>query len=120
MRFGDLVCARVPCLVLFAALSACGFPKTAAAPGAVSPAEVSAATTKWPDASEAQLTTGREAFVARCNHCHGYPDLASVPDDKWPAVMDRMGKNASLDAAQKEAVLRFILVARNTPGAPGT
>ena len=114
MRFGDLV--RVPSLVLIVALSACGFPKTAAAPGAVSPAEVTAATGKWPDATEAQLKTGRDAFVARCNHCHGYPDLSSVPDDKWPDVMDRMGKNASLDATQKEAVLRFILTAKNTPG----
>jgi hypothetical protein len=103
--------------VLFAVLTACGFPKTAAAPGAVSPAEVTAATAKWPDATETQLTTGRDTLVARCNHCHGYPDLASVPENEWPAIIERMGNKASLDASQKAAVLRFVLVARNTPGA---
>lgn len=116
MRSGDLFRVRVPWLLVFAALSACGFPKSAAAPGAVSPAEVSAATSKWPDATEAQLTTGRDTFIARCNHCHGYPDLASVSEGDWPGILDRMAKKASLDATQKEAVLRFVLVARNTPG----
>ena len=113
MRSGRLV--RVRSLVLFAALTSCGFPKTAAAPGPVSPAEVTAATARWSDATEAQLTTGHDAFVARCNHCHGYPDLASVPEDKWPSIVERMGQKASLDAKQKDSVLRFILIARNTP-----
>jgi hypothetical protein len=102
---------------LLATLTACGFPKTGPVPGAVSPAEVTAATAKWPNATEAQLTSGRDAFVARCNHCHGYPDVGSVPEGEWPAIIDRMGNKASLDASQKDAVLRFILVARSTPGA---
>ncbi len=102
--------------VVVSAVGACGVPRTAAAPGALSAAQVTAATRRWPDASAAQLAMGREAFIARCNHCHGYPDVDAVSDARWPQVLERMGRNASLDATQTEAVLRFVRAARARPG----
>ena len=97
-------------------IAACGVPKTAAAPGALSPHQVTAATKRWPDTSSTELATGRATLIARCNHCHGYPDLDAVADDRWPGILERMGRNAALDPAQVRAVLRFVRAARARPG----
>jgi mono/diheme cytochrome c family protein len=90
----------------------CGFPKSAAAPGPVTPAETSAATARWPDATQASLEQGRSLFLAHCNACHSYPDVTAVPDERWPGILDKMGQNAKLDAEQTKLVLRFIQAAR--------
>ena len=110
--------AHIPAHIwmLLLAMTACGFPKTGAVPGALSPAQVTAATGRWPDATQPQLEMGRSLFIARCNHCHGYPDIDSIGEDRWPGIMDRMGKNASLDASQRDAVLHFVLASRGAPG----
>jgi hypothetical protein len=105
--------ALAACLsVVSVVATGCGVPKTAAAPGALSPDQVAAATRRWPDATEAQLASGRATLTARCNHCHGYPDLDAVADERWPSILERMGKNAALDADQTQAVLRFVRAAR--------
>jgi hypothetical protein len=74
---------------------------------------VSWASTKWPGTTESQLGVGRALFVANCNRCHGYPDVAAIPDDRWPAIVERMARNAKLDTDQGNSVLGFILAARH-------
>jgi len=99
-------------LLVLVLVTGCGFPKTGAAPPALAAGEVTAATTKWPDATPAELTAGHDAFIAKCNGCHGYPDLATISADRWPDIMARMGKKADLDAKSTQAVLRFVSTPR--------
>lgn len=99
-------------ITLSLSLLACGFPKSGAAPGPVSPATLEAAKSRWPDASEASLDAGRSLFLARCNGCHSYPDLASIPEAKWPSIMDEMAPKAKLNPEQKDVVLHYVTVAR--------
>lgn len=95
----------------FALLTTACFPKAGAVPAPVTPAEVSAATGRWPDATEDSLSTGRTLFVANCNKCHKYPDMHAVPDDKWPSTVHSMAKKAHLGADDEQKVLRFIQTA---------
>lgn len=89
------------------------FPKAGAAPPAPSAAGVSWAAARWPGASAASLSTGRDHFLAKCNGCHSYPDLASISEGSWPAIVERMAKKAGLQGEQGTAVLQFVLTARS-------
>lgn len=110
---GTMTRRLVPALALAISAAACGFPKTADAPPPLSAGDASAAATRWPGATPQSLAHGRELFVAKCNGCHGYPDLASIDEARWPAVVDRMGEKADLAAKDREDVLRFVLAARS-------
>jgi mono/diheme cytochrome c family protein len=91
----------------------CGFPKTTSAPPPpVSPADATGATARWPEATPDRLAAGRALFVARCNGCHGYPDVASVPEDRWPGIVKEMAPKAKLSPAEGDDVLHFVLAAR--------
>jgi mono/diheme cytochrome c family protein len=92
-------------------LTAC-FPKTGAVPDPVSAADVSAAMSKWPSATEASLNAGRDLFVGHCNQCHGYPAMTAVSDDKWPETVHAMAKKAHLGAEDEQKVLQFVQTAR--------
>ena len=98
--------------LLAASITGCGYPKPGGAPPPLSGADVASAKSRFPDATDASLSSGRDLFLAKCNGCHDYPDLSSVAEGAWPKIMGRMGPNAKLDAAQTDAVLRFVLVAR--------
>jgi hypothetical protein len=108
-----------PRLTVASALLACAslftacYPKSADAPGAISPTSVSWASEKWPGVTEASLVSGREAFLAKCNGCHGYPDLAAISDDEWPSIVERMGGKSDLDAAKTKDVLHYVLAAKH-------
>jgi cytochrome c5 len=102
-------------IAAIAAVAACGFPKTGAAPAALTPAQITAATAATPGVSEQSLTAGHDAFISKCNGCHGYPDLASVPAEKWPDVMKRMSGKAELKGPQSDDVLHYVLAARAEP-----
>jgi cytochrome c5 len=97
-----------------AAAVACGFPKTGAAPPPLSPAQTASALTS-PGVTEQSLTAGHDAFIAKCNGCHGYPDLGSISVEKWPDVMMRMAHKADLTESQGNDVLHFILASRVEP-----
>jgi cytochrome c5 len=100
-------------LLAAAAMTACGFPKTGAAPAPLSPAQVATAVAKSPAVSEQSLATGHDLFIAKCNGCHGYPDLGSIAQEKWPAVMKRMAGKAHLNGSQGDDVLHFVVAARS-------
>jgi cytochrome c5 len=102
-------------IVAGAATTACGFPKTGAAPAPLSPAQVDGATAKSPAVSAQSLSTGHDLFIAKCNGCHGYPDLGSIAEERWPAVMKQMAHKADLNDSQGDDVLHFILAARTEP-----
>jgi hypothetical protein len=88
------------------------YPKTAAAPAAVAPTELSIAKAKFPDVTDDELKLGHDRFIEKCNGCHGYPDLHAIAADKWPSIVERMGKKADLDARSTQAVLRFVVTAQ--------
>ena len=67
------------------------YPKAAAAPAAVSASGVTAASTRWPGVTASALSTGRDLFLARCNACHGYPDLRAISEDRWPGILEKDG-----------------------------
>ncbi len=91
------------------------YPKAAGAPPPLSAAGVDRAVARWPGTAPASLATGRELFVAKCNGCHGYPDLAAIQDDRWPSIVKSMAGKAHLGPAEGEAVLHFILASRSDP-----
>jgi len=92
---------------------ACGPKVTAPAPGPVTPATVAASQGgAGAAASQAELEEGRTAFVAKCNGCHGYPDLVAIKESEWKHIIDEMGSKSDFDAKTKEKVLRFVLAAR--------
>jgi hypothetical protein len=109
--------------LLASAAAGCAFPPAGDLPPPVTAADVETAKARFPDASEGALNAGRDLFAARCNGCHHYPDVSKIEDGRWPEILSRMGKKASLDDAQTHAVLSFILVARSEPAtsqvAPG-
>jgi mono/diheme cytochrome c family protein len=95
-------------LVLSVTVGACSFPKTAGAPPPLTPPQIAVAATKF----EQSLVAGHNIFVAKCNGCHGYPDLGSVPENRWPEIMKTMTRKADLKGTEGEDVLHFILAAR--------
>jgi hypothetical protein len=103
---------RVALAVALLAGAAC-YPKSAPPPATVTEGGVAWASAKWPAVTEASLAAGRDTFVAECNACHDHPDLSAIPDDRWPAIVERMGKKADLDAATSEQVLQFVLASKH-------
>jgi nitrate/TMAO reductase-like tetraheme cytochrome c subunit len=76
------------------------------------------AVAKSPAVSEQSISTGRDLFIAKCNGCHGYPDLDSIAEERWPGVMKKMAGKADLTCSQGDDVLRFVLAARTEPTKP--
>jgi hypothetical protein len=89
------------------------YPQTAPAPGALSANAVTWASTRWPSVTATSLATGHDLFVAKCNGCHGYPDLGTIADDRWPDIVKTMGRKSHLAADESDAVLHFVLAARS-------
>ena len=90
-------------LALLSFVSAAGcMPKSVAIPLAV-PASASA---------DNNVNHGHEVYIAACNTCHGYPAPDAVGDDKWPGVLDVMGKQAKLSDNDSAAVLAYIMALR--------
>jgi cytochrome c5 len=99
-------------LSAFGLLGAACFPKAGPAPGVVSADRVTWASTKWPGVTAASLTAGHDKFIAKCNGCHGYPDLGATSEGEWPSIVDRMAKKAGLAPAERDDVLHYVLAAR--------
>jgi cytochrome c5 len=102
-------------LLLFAlgaAVVGC-YPKAGPAPGPVSANGVTSASTRWPGATAASLAAGHDLFLAKCNGCHAYPDLAAVRNEEWQGIVESMGKKSHLDADQRAEVLQFVLAKRS-------
>lgn len=59
-----------------------------------------------------QLAAGRQLFVRRCIECHSLPAINEHPASAWPALVSKMAGRAGLTAAEREAVLAYILSVR--------
>ncbi len=105
--------AWVALLAVGVAIEAGCYPKVAPAPGALSASSVAWASTRWPGVTEASLTAGRDHFVAKCNGCHGYPDLAAIPEGRWPDIVERMARKSHLGTEEGTAVLHYVLASRS-------
>lgn len=92
---------------------ACGFPKTVdGPPPAITPQQAERAAQEQPGLTQASLNGGRDLFAAKCNGCHGYPDIAAIPDERWPEILKRMSKKANLVDEQANQVLAFVRAAK--------
>ena len=110
----------IPLLVVLVAVGFVGagcYPKVAPPPGALSASSVASASERWPGVTTSSLSRGHDLFLAHCNACHGYPDLAPISDERWPGILEKMAKKAGLDAADRDAVLHFVLASRSEQGA---
>jgi cytochrome c553 len=81
-------------------------------PPPVTPELIQRGQARYPDATPMQLVRGRQLLVTACARCHGVPDPARQPEARWPRIVDRMGRKAKLAAAERKAVLRFVLLNR--------
>jgi hypothetical protein len=88
------------------------YPKVSAAPPVLSAADADRAAARWPGVSASSLLAGRDHFLAKCNGCHGYPDLSAISDERWPAIVTRMAGKAHLTPEEGDGVLHFILASR--------
>jgi hypothetical protein len=89
------------------------YPKVAAPPAAVSADSATKASTRWPGVTPAALSHGHDLFLAKCNGCHGYPDLAAIPDERWPGIVEKMAKKSDLGPEDGDAVLHYVLTSRS-------
>jgi hypothetical protein len=60
-----------------------------------------------------KLQHGRQLFVHRCIECHTLPPIWKYSNEDWPKIVNDMSHRASLKAADREAVIAYILAARN-------
>lgn len=81
--------------------------------GAVTPAMLSAAQKRWPDATQQSLEAGRGLFTEKCHECHAQPNPKDHTAQEWPKLLDKMAKLAKLSDDGKESVLRYVLAARD-------
>lgn len=63
----------------------------------------------------ATLQEGRNLYVSRCIECHTLPVVSRYPAAQWPRIVDEMAERASLQPAQHNAVLAYILAAHAQP-----
>src|SRR5437868_12209696 len=65
-----------------------------------------------------QLKQGRTLFASRCIECHALPGVTAHTAGEWPDLIDEMADRASLDPAERQAVLAYILAARAGTSSP--
>lgn len=95
-------------------LAGCGFPKTVASPPApLTDDEITLAQKQSPQSNGDTLNAGRTLYVAKCNGCHGYPDIATIADGEWPEIVKRMAKKSDISSEQEAQVLAFIRAAKD-------
>ncbi len=77
--------------------------------------ELTAALTKYPDATLPVLTEGYAVYTgAACTGCHSPKNIYKRPLEKWPHIIDDMGQKASLTAAQKDALTKYVFAVKAT------
>jgi len=100
--------------VLVLAVAACGYPKPGPPPGRLGTPAIEAARLRFPTSTADSLEQGRQVFLQHCNRCHKYPALGAYSDSQWAKIIPRMSGKATLNTAQNEQVLQFVLAATAT------
>lgn len=98
----------IPTLVVFtiAVIGACG--ASTHLPVA-SPADVSRASSRFPDVTATELASGRQLTASRCGGCHAAPEPSSRPANDWPEHVIEMKRRARLDDAEARAIERYLV-----------
>jgi cytochrome c1 len=60
----------------------------------------------------ATLQKGRALFAHRCIQCHTAPSIWYYRIEDWPGIVNSMAHRASLKAAEREAIISYILAVR--------
>lgn len=84
----------------------------------VDPALVIEAQRRFPDATEVELLRGREVLRTKCTQCHGVRDPRAYDEKAWTFYVGEMSARATLTLVDKQALLRYALVARDAPLPP--
>jgi hypothetical protein len=63
----------------------------------------------------ATLREGRTLLVHRCIECHTLPVLWHYRTEDWPGIVNSMSHRASLEPAEREAIIAYILAVRLGP-----
>jgi mono/diheme cytochrome c family protein len=106
------VALRVSLVAIGVVASGC-YPKAGPPPAALTESSVATASARWPGATAGALSVGRDLFLAKCDECHGYPDLVAVAEDRWPRVLDGMARKAHLSPDERDEVLHYVLASRS-------
>jgi hypothetical protein len=61
-----------------------------------------------------KLRDGRTLLVHRCIECHTLPAIWRYSAQDWPGIVNSMSHRASLNPAEREAVIAYILTVRAT------
>lgn len=64
------------------------------------------------DVDLALLQRGRTLFAHRCIECHTAPALWYYSTEDWPLIVNSMAHRASLQPAEREAIIAYILAVR--------
>ena len=61
------------------------------------------------------LEQGRRLYTGRCATCHAIDPVGKYSASRWGEIVAEMADEAKLTPAEKDAVLTYILAARETP-----
>lgn len=72
--------------------------------------ELTAIRAQYKDATLAQLKEGYVLYSqGACIKCHTPKNIYKRETSAWPGIIDRMAEKAKITAAEKDAVLKFVL-----------
>lgn len=73
---------------------------------------------RWPGVTVDELARGRALLVESCGGCHLVPMPREHAPEAWPALVDEMRERSGLDAAQGDALTRYLVTMAAAPPAP--
>lgn len=59
------------------------------------------------------LAAGRSVFLSRCIQCHALPGVSRFDAPRLTAIVGKMSGRANLNAAQHDALLKYLLTIRS-------
>jgi hypothetical protein len=71
--------------------------------------DLSAAKTRWSDASLGELEQGRTAYVSKCAGCHQLYVPSVRKPDAWPVALDEMSTRAKLEPSERMLIERYLV-----------
>lgn len=77
--------------------------------------QVTAIQIKYPGTTLAVLNEGYAVYKgASCIECHNPKGIYKISEDKWPRIIENMGKKAKLSATQKDALTKYVFAIKAT------
>lgn len=87
--------------------------ETPATAAALSADMAKAAETRYPGVVHTEILDGEKLYNGKCGTCHGLPAITDRTEAKWPGTIDWMAPKARLTDAEKEKMLKYVLVAHD-------